>query len=141
MGDDHDELDALFHAFQDLRASDMDRAQRLFSQFKHGLQRHIVWEEDILFPIFEERTGMIDRGPTAVMRMEHRQIKECLEEIHSRLLNGAVTTADAEERLLLLLRLHNSKEEAVLYPWMDEALSAEERAVLVARMEALPVVA
>jgi regulator of cell morphogenesis and NO signaling len=138
MGDDHDELDALFTAFQGIQVKDPQRARRLFSRFKQGLERHIGWEEEILFPIFEERTEMLDRGPTAVMRMEHRQIKDCLAEIQDRLVNGSATPPEAEERLVALLRLHNNKEEAVLYPWIDEALSAEERRELVRRMEALP---
>ena len=33
-----------------------------FKEFKLGLQRHIVWEEELLFPIWEEKTGMVEDG-------------------------------------------------------------------------------
>src|SRR3989338_10185398 len=91
MGKDHDRLDAIFQKFRQEKKKDP------FSKFKHGLQRHIVWEEEILFSIFEERTGMKDSGPTAVMRMEHRQIKDYLEKIHDCLLKGETNTNSLEE--------------------------------------------
>ena len=78
----HDRLDALFQSFQTLKRHDVAKAQEAFKEFKLGLQRHIVWEEDLLFPLWEEKTGMCDGGPTFVMRNEHRQIGEQLESIH-----------------------------------------------------------
>ena len=74
-GQDHDRLDDLFTKHQQLKRTDFAKAKEYFKEFKFGLQRHIVWEEDILFPLFEEKTGMRGGGPTAVMRMEHRIIK------------------------------------------------------------------
>lgn len=138
MGQDHDRLDGLFNAFRSLKHREFGRARGFFSEFKRGLQRHIVWEEELLFPLFESQTGMLDRGPTAVMRMEHRLIKDYLEELHERLLNGAVTTDDCEQGLLSLLTAHNTKEELVLYPWMDENVSEQEVQEILARMKALP---
>ncbi len=78
---DHERLDALFASFRELERSDYSKAKEAFKQFKFGLQRHIVWEEDLLFPIWEQKTGLTEGGPTQVMRMEHRQIGELLEAI------------------------------------------------------------
>ena len=61
-------------AFKKLKDRIM-RGKECFEKFKFGLHRHIAWEEEILFPLFEEKTGMTDGGPTFVMREEHRQIK------------------------------------------------------------------
>lgn len=63
--EDHARLDALFKAFQELKRSDYAKAKESFKEFKFGLQRHIVWEEDLLFPLWEQHTGMSDDGPTA----------------------------------------------------------------------------
>ncbi len=71
---DHDRLDELFGRFQSSKQSDRTVARHLFAEFKAGLERHIAWEEDLLFPLFEAHTGMHAAGPTAVMRDEHRQI-------------------------------------------------------------------
>ena len=46
---DHDRLDELFKTFQQLKRSDFAKAKEAFAAFKIGLQRHIVWEESILF--------------------------------------------------------------------------------------------
>ena len=71
---DHDRLDELFKTFQQLKRSDFAKAKDAFKGFKFGLQRHIVWEEDLLFSLWEKKTGMTESGPTPAMRNEHRQI-------------------------------------------------------------------
>jgi iron-sulfur cluster repair protein YtfE (RIC family) len=60
------------------KLADVERAESIFLSFKSELERHIIWEEDILFPVFEKKTGIKDGGPTSVMRMEHIQIKNHL---------------------------------------------------------------
>ena len=125
MGEDHDRLDNIFKEFKNIKNTDEDRARNLFHEFKIGLQKHIVWEEEILFPLFENNTGMYDSGPTAVMRMEHRKIKDFLENIH-RCLSKNIQTNDLEEGLMEVLTEHNNKEEDILYPWIDNSVSKEE---------------
>jgi regulator of cell morphogenesis and NO signaling len=48
-----------------------ENAIKNFEEFKAGLEQHIVWEEEILFPSFEQKFGL-PGGPTEVMRWEHR---------------------------------------------------------------------
>lgn len=118
---DHDRLDALLE-------SCMSRAQRgdwpgalvQAEDFSHGLQRHIQIEEEILFPAFEDATGMQQGGPTQVMRHEHVDIKQYLQGI----LEGArARNYDEMERnradMLGVLVSHNMKEESILYPTTD----------------------
>jgi iron-sulfur cluster repair protein YtfE (RIC family) len=138
MGQDHDRLDGLVTEFQSTKGSDFGKAKHFFSEFKRGLQRHIVWEEEILFPVFEEQTGMQDSGPTAVMRMEHRQIKDFLEQIHDRIAKGETNTDEFERGLLAVLSAHNKKEETILYPWIDQSLSDQEAEETLARMREVP---
>src|SRR5690348_904548 len=78
---DHDRLDALLQSFQTLKRHNFSKAKEAFMQFKSGLERHIRWEEEILFPLWEDKTGMSDGGPTFVMRQEHRRIEEQLRAI------------------------------------------------------------
>jgi iron-sulfur cluster repair protein YtfE (RIC family) len=138
MEQDHDRLDGLFKDFQSAKARDLAQAKGIFSEFKRGLQRHIVWEEEILFPQFERRTGAGDGGPTTVMRLEHRRIKELLEGIHDRVAAGQADTGEFEHELLDVLMVHNTKEEAVLYPAIDRCVSEKEAAELIQAMNALP---
>ncbi|HKC94573.1 MAG TPA: hemerythrin domain-containing protein [Nitrospira sp.] len=123
---DHDRLDALFQSFQALKRHDVEKATEAFKEFRGGLERHIVWEEDLLFPLWEEKTGMSDGGPTFVMRNEHRQIKELLEAIHNKVAEHNPDSDQEEQALLKLLGSHNLKEERVLYPSIDQVTTPEE---------------
>ncbi len=138
MEQDHDRLDGLFKDFQAAKTRDLAKAKELFSEFKRSLQRHIVWEEEFLFPRFEEQTGMSEGGPTAVMRLEHRRIKELLDAIHDRVATGNVDTGEYEHELKDVLLVHNTKEEAVLYPAIDRCVPEPEAVELIAVMKALP---
>jgi len=135
---DHDRLDGLFQAFQQLKRSDFNKAKEAFKDFKFGLQRHIVWEEDLLFPLWEEKTGMSEGGPTFVMRNEHRQIGQQLEAIHDKVAEQNPDSDQEEQALLDLLGSHNMKEERVLYPAIDQVTSAEERETVFRTMKNIP---
>jgi len=133
-GEDHDRLDELFQRFQTLKSSDRASAVRAFQEFHAGLERHIVWEEEILFPAFETKTGMTS-GPTQVMRWEHEQIRGFLAAIAGKLAAGADDTSDDEAGLLAVLGPHNHKEENILYPMIDQVTDGAERTQIFAEME------
>ncbi|HEX5398577.1 MAG TPA: hemerythrin domain-containing protein [Verrucomicrobiae bacterium] len=126
--EDHQHLDDLFHEFQNLKFTDCRKAEKVFYEFKSGLERHIVWEEEILFPAFEEKFNHLQDGPTTVMRLEHREIRKYLEAIAQKLAEENFETNDEEIRLEAVLCPHNHKEEGILYPMMDQVFSEPERA-------------
>ena len=134
---DHDRLDAIEQrAFESLESGNGDEARAIWDEFAVGLRRHIRFEEEVLFPAFEERVGLsAEAGPTAVMRAEHRDIAALIEAI-----GRALASKGAPEALRAalhdLLAGHNVKEERVLYPATDRALSPPERDALVARIQA-----
>lgn len=71
---------------------------------------------------------MTDGGPTAVMKMEHGQIKGFLEELNARVLGGESKGLDElTTGLLEVLHSHNHKEENILYPAIDRMVTDEER--------------
>lgn len=135
---DHDRLDELFKTFQQLKRSDFAKAKESFKEFKVGLQRHIVWEEDILFPLWEKETGITEGGATSVMRAEHRQIEQQLKAIHGRVSEQDPNSDHAEQAMLNLLGSHNMKEERVLYPGIDRVTSAGERDTIFQNMKSIP---
>ena len=136
--EDHDRLDELFKTFQTTKRSDFAKAKAAFKEFKVGLQRHIVWEEDLLFPLWEEKTGMSEGGPTFVMRHEHRQIGQLLESIHDKVAAQNPDSDQEEQLLMSMLGSHNMKEERVLYPSIDNVTSVAEREQVFRAMEAIP---
>ena len=136
--EDHDRLDDLFKNFQKTKSTDYAKAKTFFVEFRTGLQRHIIWEEEILFPLFERKTGITSGGPTEVMRMEHREIGQHLEAIHDKV-KVADPGSDAEEqRLLDVLSLHNMKEENILYPAIDNSVTPEEVKKVFEEMQQVP---
>ncbi len=136
--EDHDRLDALFQSFQTLKRHDVVKAQEAFKEFKFGLQRHIVWEEELLFPLWEEKTGMSEGGPTFVMRAEHRQIGDQLEAIHQKIAEQNPESDQEEASLLKFLGAHNLKEERVLYPSIDQLITPEECQDIFHKMKQIP---
>lgn len=136
--EDHDRLDELFKTFQRLKRLDFAKAKEAFKEFKIGLQRHIVWEEDLLFPLWEEKTGMSEGGPTFVMRNEHRQIGQQLEAIHDKVAEQNPDSDQEEQALLDILGSHNMKEERVLYPAIDNVTNSEERETIFRNMKDIP---
>ncbi len=135
---DHDRLDLLFAEFMRLKSADFPMAKIFFKDFLRGLKRHIVWEEDVLFPLFDAKSGTTGEGPTFVMRQEHRLIGAALEALHERV-RHADAGCDAEARALTdLLTHHNFKEERVLYPTLDRLIEPEEAANLFHDMESIP---
>jgi uncharacterized protein (DUF2249 family)/hemerythrin superfamily protein len=134
---DHDRLDALLaRVFEERARSSYETARHLWHGFEFGLRRHIRFEEQVLFPELEERTGMPrGAGPTAVMRAEHRDIEMLLEGIRGTVgvPGSAAETLRAE--LVRVLGEHNEKEEQVLYPGTDNLLTREESDALVARIQ------
>lgn len=123
LGADHRRLDALLaEAKQRLSAGERSAARERFAAFRSGLERHIVAEEERLFPAFEALVGPPGMRPTAVMRGEHVSIRTLLEEIAA-----ALEPAEGEPpvaqlaALTALLFAHNGKEERILYPAADRA--------------------
>lgn len=98
------------------RQSDWAALAEHFARFSTEVEHHLSLEENTLFPAFESATGML-HGPTAVMRGEHQEMRELLEDMQRAL--------DAQQRdvflglgetLLILTQQHNMKEENMLYP-------------------------
>lgn len=132
--EDHRHLDGLFHEFQELKATDHWKAKKSFFEFKTGLERHIIWEEEILFPAFDEKLSHLQDGPTAVMRLEHQEIRKHLDAIAGKLADENFETEEDEQMLETVLCPHNHKEEGILYPMMDHVFSEQERAGMFLKM-------
>lgn len=113
---------------------DWEAATAALRSFVEATERHLRREEDVLFPAFEAATGMVG-GPTQMMRFEHAQMRELLEQMQAALERRERDPfAGSAETLLVLMQQHNMKEENILYPMCDQHLSAE-TGELLARLE------
>lgn len=139
LGEDHRRLDAIVTEVERLLGANayLD-AGKMFGEFACGLNRHIVAEEEILFPTFERMTGMAS-GPTAVMREEHVEIRQLLDEVSAAIGNqDAAGALESIRAIVSVLSDHNRKEEGILYPMTDRAAGGDrERDELVRRLQAV----
>ena len=104
------------------QTGDLARCRANFRQFQTAMEHHFQKEETLLFPAFEQASGNA-MGPTRVMRLEHRQMREALAEMDSALASGDLEEFLGQaETLLILMQQHNIKEEQILYPMCDRFL-------------------
>ncbi|MBI2947118.1 MAG: hemerythrin domain-containing protein [Verrucomicrobia bacterium] len=132
---DHQRLDDLFHRFQERKATDFQEACRLFAEFKAGLEHHILWEEEVLFPAFDAKIGERPGSPTGFMCWEHRHLRRYLARIEENLPRVDTETELVQIAFASLLGAHNRKEERMLYPVLDEMLAEPERHEIFLRMD------
>jgi len=97
-------------------------AEKNWQLFVDELALHFDAEENILFPQFEQATGMTS-GPTEVMRIEHEQMRTLIKDLNNALIaqdkNSFLTLSDT---LMVLMQQHNMKEEMMLYPMSAQHL-------------------
>jgi iron-sulfur cluster repair protein YtfE (RIC family) len=132
----HRDCDELFARAEEA-AGDWAKTALELGGFRRALEQHLAMEEDVLFPAFEQQTGMSDGGPTEAMRAEHTHMRALLDQL-------ADAVADRDEKrylgvadtLLVLMQQHNMKEESMMYPMIDSAV-AERIAELIASCNAL----
>jgi hemerythrin-like domain-containing protein len=124
MAHDHQACDDDFAAIeQALSVRDWAKTAAAIDAFVVAMERHLGVEESVLFPAFEQATGMA-MGPTRVMRMEHGQMRGLFDEM--RAAAGEQDEAGLRgqaETLLIMMQQHNLKEENVLYPMCDQHLA------------------
>src|SRR5690606_31877787 len=78
MTGDHKRCDAYFVATEEaVLAGDWATGREAFERYGDALDAHLAMEEEVLFPAFEEETGMTS-GPTSMMRAEHREFRSLL---------------------------------------------------------------
>ena len=117
---DHRACDNEFANLENTVASEnWEESKTQFDKFSADLLHHFDMEEKVMFPVFEEVTGMT-QGPTMVMRIEHEQMKQLLNSLQE-----DVNKKDKDhffgvsESLMMLMQQHNMKEEQMLYKMAD----------------------
>ncbi|CAM3805625.1 hemerythrin domain-containing protein [Arcobacter cloacae] len=120
---DHRVCDELFANLENAVASmDWEEAENQFDKFSTDLLHHFEMEEKVMFPTFEDVTGM-RQGPTMVMVIEHNQMRQLLnslkEDISKKDKNHFFGVS---ESLMMLMQQHNMKEEQMLYKMADSHL-------------------
>ena len=126
----HRDCDDSFIATESaVSANNWLEADKQWLVFTTDLERHLQQEETILFPAFEQATGMT-MGPTQVMRAEHTQMRQLVTAMSQQLsVQNKAEFLGLSETLMILMQQHNMKEEQMLYP-MTQAHLPDADAVL-----------
>lgn len=122
---DHSRCDELFVKMEEVANISLEEAKVLCKEFMEATEHHFQIEERVVFPKFEEKTGMIE-GPTQMMKHEHNQMRVLMKDMFASLDSGNKDKFfGCSETLMILLQQHNMKEEQMLYPMMQQHLNEE----------------
>jgi hemerythrin-like domain-containing protein len=141
MMDVHAELHELFAVHRDYVVGlEFGRALEALERFEAELRRHMAVEEQHILPLYERRVGHVLGGDPQFFYLEHKNILRNIDSAKEELRRLAADPQagrrqahefiDKEGILRHLLEHHDLRERNVLYPKLDEVLSAEERATL-----------
>jgi hemerythrin superfamily protein len=113
---DHRTLDTLFDALlEDIHEGDPRVCQASWGRFERALLDHIDAEEVFVLPSFDRA----DPKDATGLRQEHATLRHLLAEMGVRLELHAVKEENVK-RLVVALRTHAAREEALLYKWADK---------------------
>ena len=138
MADDNNRLEGLLGVFRQIKGKDSKKVADLFETIYAGLNRHILWEEKILFPLIEDRLGMGNMGRTDEMREDHRKIKEILRSIDEKTSRDLPIPDELDLGLINILTTHNQKEKETVYPILDNTLNESEKLKAYQKMKTVP---
>ena len=120
LTEDHGRLDDLLEGVQEWKPKDLAKAKELLMAFGSALQRHLRWEETILFPLFEQKTGQT--GLTRTLLGEHQEIREWLEALTEKLEQNDTASGYEEKVLVEELGGHNARGRIRPLPRAGQAL-------------------
>jgi regulator of cell morphogenesis and NO signaling len=135
LTDDHNRLDELIAAFQERKDESLLEAAEFLAEFTAALLRHLVWEETILFPLYEQKTAQT--ALTNTLRSEHDEMREWLTALNEKVEEGDVDCDHEAAMLVNELGAHNGREEQALYPQLDKLLSDAEKQATFEQMSAV----
>lgn len=139
----HAELEELLLCHQEaLLLGDWGLATRYLALYAGGLRLHIRQEDSLLLPLYRE----LEQGqpwPARVYEGEHRKLERQLllcRRAYAGLLRqpsrrGVIGVIEQQKSLKHLAEHHHQREEESLFPVLDAALGAEDKARLIARLE------
>src|SRR3989344_8860969 len=100
---------------------------KVLRKLKKMVERQIFLDEQIIYPVYENKMEMHVIGPTSTMREEHTLIKEFLDSMDKNIQKGEYdNSSKIQEDLNKVLMLHTQREESMLYGWIDSALEIKD---------------
>lgn len=125
LAEHHDCDRLLWDCYAALVDGAMERATALYAEFARVVVRHMVEEDELLFPPLAAASPLLaDYVPK--MLGEHAQLRSLMADFED-----ALSGADSDRRLMLAERLlrnlrgHTQKEELIVLPALETAQAAK----------------
>src|SRR5215471_4348793 len=144
----HRRLDHLFLEHQRaLLRLNLEQAADLLAEYEHDLLAHIRDEEALMMPLYRERATAPTGGAAEIFLGEHEKLRQFLvlfwQELEKLktvddLERGVLFLLDSQHLFKRLLVHHDSREQKMLYPLLDQVTTEVEREHLFARLELRP---
>jgi len=116
---------------------DTPKRERLFANFASLLEKHMIFEEEVLFPLFEGKTGTESLNKsTSTLRKDHKQVRDLAEKI-KKMMNNNADTDKLENHLVEILQEHEKTEFDIVYPWLDEAIGEDAAKAIIRGMKTI----
>lgn len=128
----HHRVEGWLMDFQDGLSQGELRAE-FFARAAEGLRQHVFVEEELIFPLVEERLA----APVADLEEEHGWISDLADQIHTMLRQGAEHAGMGRllARLMSLLAAHTATEDLGIYPDLLALLGSDRAWALLAEAE------
>jgi hemerythrin superfamily protein len=122
---DHRRLDTLFERAEQDLGGDWADCVSAFTIFREAIERHMKTEEAWIFPAYEKKYGN-DNPLTSILRKGHKDLRAFFDEIAEAIVGQDVDEAKGLVGVVAqILKHHDEKEEAELYPVVAELLGAD----------------
>ena len=139
MTEDHNRLTEIFQLFQNMKQNEPHKLIGLLHVYKSGLRRHILWEEEVIFPFLKSQIEQKNNGATFTdMQTEHHQIEDILGTIHDKIISSDLETDELEKRITEAITSHMIREEEILYGPIDTFLSEKQKMEIYGNMKRVP---
>lgn len=137
LSDDHAELRSLLQEFlQAVHANRWGSADALFGRLEQLIERHMLFEEQQVFPVFDEYPGQVPTGALAPMRAQHDEIRSALHETGIGLQLHQVREPSMQQ-LARAIDEHAATEDAWADAVLDEFNKTGAGATIMGRLRAL----
>jgi len=128
LTDDHVQMDGLFRTLRVAIVGREPGSAAIQEVFEQRLFRHMMWEEQALFPALRAADGRYPERKIESLVIDHARIREKLLQLASNIRESTWTdAARAVEDLWVLLEGHNRDEEKGVYTDADRMIPAAER--------------
>jgi iron-sulfur cluster repair protein YtfE (RIC family) len=127
----HDAQEDLLMEIRDaLDVGRFEAAEERYLAYEASLHRHLRLEESMLFARIEAISSAMARE-VARLRQEHDEIRKALTAMHRAVMHrDSAAFTRAYDALGSVLPGHELREERVVYPALDRAMSPDEREAL-----------